>query len=796
MTSETRLPIDDPRLLPFLPYIYLAWSDGELTEAEVENIRANVESSYQADALTSAALKMWLDPTKPPTPSELTDILAFIRRQLNSSGESAPTNLTTLELAALADRLAKSGRDGSSLSDYEQSTVAELGEQLGLVGTEPSRALLGPVLADSQNSDAKHIGSQHREDPADRSSPNAEIDFDAAKLGDLRDGDRAAIRNQVRTLLTEPDFAHRHGLSIDEYRQRTLDQTIRLADAGLGRLGMPTEVGGNGDVSDFMGAFSVLGHHDLSLLTKYGVQFGLFGGAIMRLGSQSHHEKYLPGAMDMTLPGCFAMTETAHGSNVQQLETTATFDPASDSFIVNTPHPAARKDYIGNAANDGKLAVVFAQLITENESHGVHAFVVPLRNDQGTALPGVTIEDDGPKAGLNGVDNGRLSFASVSIPRTNLLDRFASVDADGTYHSDIPSKGKRFFTTIGTLVGGRIGVGTAAISAAETSLAIAVRYGSTRRQFGAEGQPETILLDYPSHQRRLMPLLAATYAYRFALEHLADDYAEERLAGRELEGHAAGLKAMGTWLGNQTIQECREACGGAGYLAENRLGPLKADADVFQTYEGDNTVLLQLVARGLLSNYAQQFNDMSLLGSVRFLASRALETVREANPLVIGGGGEDDLRDRERYIDLFRWREDHLVAALGSRLKKRIGNGMDSAEAFAQLQNHAINAAKAHVEHLVLQRFVAAIENINETNGPERQVLELLCDLFALSRLEADRGWFQEHAKLSAGASKSLRTVVSSLCSQVGANALPLVEAFAIPDAVIGAPIALGQSGQ
>ena len=116
------------------------------------------------------------------------------------------------------------------------------------------------------------------------------------------------------------------------------------------------------------------------------------------------------------------------------------------------------------------------------------------------------------------------------------------------------------------------------------------------------------------HQRRLLPLLARTYALHFAQAELVDDFV--RVFGgrrhdehdrRALEAQAAGTKALGTWHATETIQMCREACGGAGYLAENRLATLKADTDVFTTFEGDNTVLLQLVAKGLLTDYRESF---------------------------------------------------------------------------------------------------------------------------------------------------------------------------------------------
>jgi acyl-CoA oxidase len=229
--------------------------------------------------------------------------------------------------------------------------------------------------------------------------------------------------------------------------------------------------------------------------------------------------------MSAELLGCFAMTETGHGSDVQAIGTTATYDPATEEFVVTTPDPSARKQYIGNAARHGRLAVVFAQLVAGGERRGVHALLVPIRDAAGAPRPGVTIEDDGLKAGLNGVDNGRLAFDEVRVPRGALLDRYGHVAADGTYTSPIESETRRFFTMLGTLVRGRISVAGAAGGAAKSALTIAVRYGDRRRQFerpGRDGAPpeEVPVLDYLAHQRRLLPALAQTYALHFAQAEL------------------------------------------------------------------------------------------------------------------------------------------------------------------------------------------------------------------------------------------------------------------------------------
>ena len=465
---------------------------------------------------------------------------------------------------------------------------------------------------------------------------------DVPALTALLDGQYAEVRQLVRTNLVEYAAILEEAETLDRtaFRERVREVVLEMAATGQTGMGFPKEYGGGGDVGASFAAFETLAFGDLSVLVKVGVQFGLFGGAILQLGTARHHEQYLTDLVTGKLMGCFAMTETGHGSNVQALGTVATYDAEAGEFVITTKGPEANKDYIGNAAAHAELAVVFAQLEVAGqettEGHGVHAFVVPIRRD-GRPAPGVRIEDDGLKMGLNGVDNGRLWFDQVRVPREALLNRFADVARDGTYSSEIENPNRRFFTMLGTLIQGRVCVGGAGINASKVALAIAVRYGLRRRQFEATSQDEEeLLLDYGQHQRRLFPLLAHTYALHFAQEVVAGrahrafsgEVDEEKFV-RELESRAAGTKALGTWHATRTIQECREACGGAGYLAENRFTALKADTDVFTTFEGDNTVLLQLVAKGLLTDYSTAFEDMDQLGMVRFVAGLAVETVVE-----------------------------------------------------------------------------------------------------------------------------------------------------------------------
>jgi acyl-CoA oxidase len=493
----------------------------------------------------------------------------------------------------------------------------------------------------------------------------------------------------------------------------------------------------------------------------------------------------------------------------------ATYDAGAQEFVITTPDDASRKDYIGNAAAHGELAVVFAQLEVGGESHGVHALVVPIRAD-GHLLPGVRVEDDGLKMGLNGVDNGRLWFDGVRVPRTALLNQFAEVTPEGRYLSPIDNPNKRFFTMLGTLVQGRVCVGGAGINAAKVALTIAVRYGDHRRQFEAVSpDEEQVLLDYGMHQRRLLPLVARTYALHFAQEVVAGQLHDvfsgpgageggsDEHARRMLESRAAGTKALGTWHATRTIQECREACGGAGYLSENRFAALKADTDVFTTFEGDNHVLLQLVAKGLLTDYAGEFEDMDQLGMARFVAGLAVETVVErtavhklvqsVRDLLPGGDGWDQeagLLDPAYQLAMLRFREEHMIGGVARRLKRGVDRGDHPGTVFSRVQDHVIAAARAHTERLVLEAFVAKVAALPD--GDLKVALNLLCDLHALSVIEADRAWFMEHGRLSSARSKAISREVNALCRKVRPLAVDLVDAFGVPQEMLRSPELLG----
>jgi acyl-CoA oxidase len=373
-----------------------------------------------------------------------------------------------------------------------------------------------------------------------------------------------------------------------------------------------------------------------------------------------------------------------------------------------------------------------------------------------------------------------------------MLNRFADVTADGQYRSDIQNPGARFFTMIGTLVGGRISIATTANSAAKSALTIAIRYSARRRQFGPpKATQETLLLDYPAHQRRLCPLLANVFALDFALKQLIEQNETVRTStSRSLETLAAGLKAFTTWNTTQTIQTCREACGGEGYLAVNRISALKADTDIYTTFEGDNTVLMQLVAKNLLSEFKEKLKEMRPAQVARFFVAHKLATIAKLNPAATLNIRERHLRDTDFHLMMLGLRESATLFSTAREFRRLTGRKkLDPYAAFTRMQRELLDLADAYVERVILERFAQTIGTVQSQSV--RQALRRLCDLFALSRIELRKAWYLEHGALTALKSKAITRLVDKLCQEVRREAVQLVDSFGIPDSCLRAPIAL-----
>lgn len=764
MLSSKQLA-SNPSLYVFLPLFYTVWYDAVLTPSEISSIEGLIkEQSWLTDDERKFLLAQ-MDPSSPPSPDELMSWREEISRVAGSSEERSSLIDLGIKLAAL-----RGNGKVSHLLSSAQPSLSNIESTLGLIGYEAASAF--------QSGFRKTVTSEQA----------TQQTFDVAAMTKLLEGANADIIRKVKKIISDPQFKYIDPGDLNAYREQVLQWCHHLADQGYGAIAYPQEYGGKGDMRSYFAIMETISYHDLSLVVKFGVQFGLWGMSLYFLGTEKHHKEYLKDIGTLDLPGCFAMTETNHGSNVKGIETTATYDHSSKTFVIHTPNEAARKEYIGNAAKHGQMATVFAKLILDRKDYGVSAFVVPLRDKSGKTLPGIIIKDCGRKMGLNGVDNGVIYFNNVTVPKDNMLDKFASVSEDGKFVSPISSDNRRFFTMLGTLVGGRIGIPRSGISASKSGLTIAIRYGDQRRQFGPEGGTEVPILNYRTHQRRLMPRLAKTYALHFALQYLTERFltrTEEEM--QEIEALAAGLKSYATWHTTSTLQECRECCGGKGYLSENRIDALKNDSDIYTTFEGDNTVLLQLVAKSRLTEFKQEFSNMNVFSILNYVADQAKTSITELNPIVIRNTDDEHLLDTEFQVNAFKYRERDILTSAAKRLKRHIDEGMDSFDAFNVCQHHLVQVGQAYIERIVLEQFIQQIEITKDAGC--KKVLKKLCDLYALSTIDENKGWYLEQGYMEGVKTKAIRKLMNQLCWDVRQEAVPLVNAFDIPDSCLAAPI-------
>ncbi|XP_078438670.1 acyl-coenzyme A oxidase 3, peroxisomal-like [Wolffia australiana] len=521
---------------------------------------------------------------------------------------------------------------------------------------------------------------------------------------------------------------------------------------------------------------SVLFDHSLGI--KLGVQFFLWGLGIRFLGTKYHHDKWLRDTEKLEVKGCFAMTELGHGSNVRGIETVATYDSEKEEFIINTPCESAQKYWIGGAGKHANHTIIFAQLEIEGENKGVHAFAARIRDADGKICPNIRIADCGHKIGLNGIDNGRIWFDNLRIPRLNLLNSLSNVSPDGKYTSVISDPDQRFAALLAPLTLGRINITVGAVYSSKIALAIAIRYSLTRRAFSiTPGGPEVPLLDYPSHQRRLLPLLAKTYGGSCAVTFLKTIYVERTPEMiKPIHVYSSAFKAVFTWQNMIILQECREACGGQGVKTENRVGLHKGEFDVQSTFEGDNNVLMQQVSKVLLSEYVvaqRRGKPFKGLG---------LEHMNGPRPVIPANLTSSVIRNAEFQIDLLRLRERDLLERFSKEVSDHQARGAKKDYAIVLSFQVGEELGRAFSDRAVLQTLLDVEAAAAE--GPLKEVMALLRSMYVLIIVEEDTS-FLRYGLISREGAAVVRREVATLCGELRPHALSIVSSLGIPSSLL-----------
>ncbi|KAK5206367.1 hypothetical protein LTR41_007805 [Exophiala xenobiotica] len=351
-------------------------------------------------------------------------------------------------------------------------------------------------------------------------------------------------------------------------------------------------------------------------------QFRIFMSNLKRQMSDEQKATWIPRAERFEIFGSYSQTELGHGSNVRGIETTSTFDSATDEFIINSPTISSTKYWIGATGVWATHSIVVARLIISGKEYGNHLFLTQLRNlDSQELMPGVEIYELGPKVfqGMLGTDNGALRFHNVRIPRTQMLARNAQVLQDGTY---VPPKNTKH--SYGSMVTVRALMAEITGWDLLKAVAVAYHYTTFRRQFDRDQTgEEKAVFSYASVQYRLLPLLAQN------IKRAYDTYTEQYLKTNdtsELEDlhlQTVGAKVYSTEITGHGIETCRISCGGHGYNALSGFGRMYANSINAVTYEGDNYVVAQQVPRAILKHFkAKTESSLSSLSYLSFLRQK------------------------------------------------------------------------------------------------------------------------------------------------------------------------------
>ncbi|XP_023475946.1 peroxisomal acyl-coenzyme A oxidase 2 isoform X1 [Equus caballus] len=510
----------------------------------------------------------------------------------------------------------------------------------------------------------------------------------------------------------------------------------------------------------------------------------IFLKALRSLGSEEQIAKWVPVCNKFQIIGTYAQTELGHGTYLQGLETEATYDAATQEFVVHSPTMTAIKWWPGDLGRSATHALVQAQLICSGARQGMHAFIVPIRSLQDhTPLPGITVGDIGPKMGLDHVDNGFLQLDHVRVPRENMLSRFAQVLPDGTYIK-LGTAQSNYLSMVVTRVELLPGI-TAEL---QKACVIAIRYSIIRHQSRLRpSEPEAKILDYQTQQQKLLPQLATAYAFHFLarslLEFLHDSH--DAILDRdfsllpELHALSAGLKAMVSDFCTYGAELCRRACGGHGYSKLSGLPSLVTKVTASCTFEGENTVLYLQMARFLVKSY--QRTQVSLGPTLQRSLPQSVAYLTAPDLARCPAQRAADFFHPELYTTAWAHVAARLTKDSVHHIQTLMRSGADEHEAWNRTTVIHLQAAKAHCYYVTVKSFTEALEKL-ESEPAVRQVLRRLCDLYALHGILTNTGDFLHDGFLSGAQVDMARTAYLDLLLLVRKDAILLTDAFDFTD--------------
>ncbi|XP_073957081.1 acyl-coenzyme A oxidase 1-like [Choristoneura fumiferana] len=525
----------------------------------------------------------------------------------------------------------------------------------------------------------------------------------------------------------------------------------------------------------------LLGSSSMKDGSALGLHYIMFMPAIINQGTEEQQAQWLPRAWNCSIIGSYAQTELGHGTFIRGLETTATYDPETKEFELHSPTLTSYKWWPGGLGHTANYCIVVAQLYTKGQCHGIHSFIIQVRDEEThMPLPGIKVGDIGAKLGLNSVNNGFLGFDHLRIPREQMLMKHAQVLEDGTYVKSRNSK-----LNYGAMVFVRVVIVYDMVNYLSRAVTIATRYSAVRRQSQLRpGEPEPQILDYVTQQHKIFIGIAACHALRLTANMLWETFhaVTEQLVGGnlqrlpELHALACCLKAVSTADTAMYVERCRLACGGHGYMQSSNLPMTYGTVTAACTYEGENTVLLLQTARYLVKIWQSiDTTDTALIPTVAYL--------KAASAADFYAHWENSV---EGIIKGFQKVALGKVSTCVKNLNKRINAGMTPEDAWNITSVQLVSAAEAHCRVIILSTFYGEISKLTDAvPSAVRLVLRQLVELYALYWTLEKLNDLLLYTCISELNVDHLQFQYEELLSKIRPNAVGLVDAFDIIDGIL-----------
>ncbi|VVC95915.1 unnamed protein product [Leptidea sinapis] len=515
------------------------------------------------------------------------------------------------------------------------------------------------------------------------------------------------------------------------------------------------------------------------------LHYVMFIPTIMGQGTVEQQAYWIGRAFNLNIIGTYAQTELGHGTFIRGLETTATYDPSTKEFVLNSPTLTSYKWWPGGLAHTANYCIVMAQLYTQGKCHGIHPFIVQLRDEEShMPLRGIKVGEIGAKLGMNGTNNGFLGFENVRIPRDHMLMKNSKVLEDGTYVNAPNSK-----LTYGTMMFVRVMIVNDMCNYIAKAVTIATRYSAIRRQSKMKpDEPEPQIIDFLTQRHKLFIGIASVHAFKLSSEWIWNMYnnvtAElesgdlERLP--ELHALSCCLKAVSTADAAECVERCRLACGGHGYMLSSNLPLMYGLVTAACTYEGENTVMLLQTARYLVKSWHQARQDSGTL----------TPTVSYIGRVASGRRMPPWDNTIEGIIEGF-----HVVAAgkIGvcvNQIEKRQKAGLCYEDAWNMTSVQLASASEAHCRAIILATYFKETQiRVDSASPALKQVLLQLVDLYVVYWALARLGDLLRFTSISERDVEQLQSWYEDLLNKLRVNAVGLVDGFDIRDEILNSAL-------